>query len=191
MTRPFCTRCGESIRPDARFCGYCGIELKDDATSVPPRQSPAVGAAGLPSLDPVDPQRLEAWSPQALSDSAVPDDVTSDPDVLAWWSERHDELIRRTMAEQGWYFILKSDDVAAITPPEVLADWRRRHEAKTHVSWYGYLAWFARGRAAKLGLIPAAPSPDVRERERCGQLNRPGFRGDPGDWVSSSLGGRS
>ncbi|MBA2717695.1 MAG: hypothetical protein H0U52_00440 [Chloroflexi bacterium] len=98
----------------------------------------------------------------------VPLSVARDPDVPLWWSEHHDELIAAAIKRDQWSWILHPGDVAAITPPEVLAAWRRRHEARSHISWYGYLAWFARGRAAELGLTSGVRQPEVRDCERCG-----------------------
>lgn len=77
----------------------------------------------------MDPERLEPWG-SFESGSDVPDAVANDPEVMSWWTEQHDSLIRQAKDRDGWYWILNSDEVAAITPPAVLAHWRTAHERR-------------------------------------------------------------
>jgi hypothetical protein len=106
-------------------------------------------------------QRMTRWA--ADGESEVPPSVARDPDILGWWTAAHDELIAAGIEREQWSWILHPGAVAAITPPEVLKAWRERHEARSHISWYGYLGWFARGRAADLGLLDSVREPEAGE----------------------------
>ena len=109
---------------------------------------------------------MKPWS---AGESETPRSVTRDSDVLSWWTDRHDGLIAAAIERDPWSWILDPNDIVAITSTDVLAAWRQRHEARSPVTWYGYLAWFARGRAKELGLSQNLPPSEVRPCERCGR----------------------
>ena len=62
MSSPQCSECGRQLKPNAKFCSYCGVSLKKRHAPVTPAEVNLPSAAVAPSIEPA--QEVESIPPQ-------------------------------------------------------------------------------------------------------------------------------
>jgi DNA repair exonuclease SbcCD ATPase subunit len=62
MSSPQCSECGQQLKPNAKFCSYCGVSLKKRHAAVTPAEINLPSAAVAPSIEPA--QEVESIPPQ-------------------------------------------------------------------------------------------------------------------------------
>lgn len=62
MSSPQCSECGRQLKPNAKFCSYCGVSLKKRHAAVTPVEVNPPSAAVAPSIEPA--QEVESIPPQ-------------------------------------------------------------------------------------------------------------------------------
>ena len=93
----------------------------------------------------------------SVMDGLAKPSMASNPHILKWWSEAHDELIRKQIAQWQWYwhFYIK-DEILKITNAEVIEAWKRQDPACRRGvgtgAWNNVLEYFAYARAKAIGL---------------------------------------
>ena len=90
------------------------------------------------------------------------------PLMLRWWTPSHDELLRTKIQHDqwGWYWGI-TDEVVAVTPPEVIEAWRASDPLCSKYAWYNVLMYFAASRAQELGFTEAIRIPESRTCPLC------------------------
>lgn len=62
MSSPQCSECGRQLKPNAKFCSYCGVSLKERHAAVTPTEVNRPNVAVAPSAEPA--QEVESIPPQ-------------------------------------------------------------------------------------------------------------------------------
>jgi len=62
MSSPQCSECGRQLKPNAKFCSYCGVSLKERHAAVTPAEVNRPSVAVAPSVKPA--QEVESIPPQ-------------------------------------------------------------------------------------------------------------------------------
>jgi hypothetical protein len=89
--------------------------------------------------------------------------------ILRWWTPAHDAALIELMAEWGWAWPWHAADrIQEITPPDVLAEWRRTDPVCSQFAHYNVLMYFA-GSRAQLKQFPDVRPDTTRQSCRvCG-----------------------
>lgn len=62
MSSPQCSECGRQLKPNAKFCSYCGVSLKEHHAAVTPAEINPPSEAAPPGVEPA--QEVESIPPQ-------------------------------------------------------------------------------------------------------------------------------
>jgi len=92
------------------------------------------------------------------------------PFILSWWSQEHDALLRSLIARHQWvWYWSATDEIVAITPPNILETWRKSDPSCRGRAWYNVLMYFASSRAQELDLTRSIRQPQSRDCLICNQ----------------------
>lgn len=74
------------------------------------------------------------------------------PNILRWWTNQHDQLIRETIEQNQWIWHWAiTDKICEITPKATIENWRTDDPLCQQYAWYNVLMYFAAARAKQLG----------------------------------------
>lgn len=91
--------------------------------------------------------------------------------ILAWWTEEHDQLLRTAINQEQWIWYWSiADKICAITPKDVIDDWRARDPICNKYAWSNVLMYFAAARAKQLGFLKKVRKPRRRKCASCNKL---------------------
>ncbi len=92
------------------------------------------------------------------------------PMILKWWSPAHDNLLAASISQQQWVWDCGIERlIVAITPPEIIHQWRTEDPVCSQRAWLGVLRSFAVSRAHRLGLLKNIRTPEWRVCPLCNQ----------------------
>lgn len=90
--------------------------------------------------------------------------------ILAWWTDDHDDLLRKTIAEDEWIWYWSiTDKICDITPATTIDDWREQDPLCEKYAWYNVIMYFAAARAKQLGLQRKIRKPIKKKCASCGE----------------------
>ena len=95
---------------------------------------------------------------------------SENPTILKWWSPAHDNLLATSISQEQWVWpfgIRKK--IVAITPPEIIEQWKTEDPICSRYAWYNVLMYFAISRADRLALSKDVRKPEWRVCPLCGQ----------------------
>lgn len=98
--------------------------------------------------------------------------MAANPHILKWWTDAHDELIRKQIVQWQWYwhFYIK-DEILRITEAEVIEAWKRQDPACQRGigtgAWNNVLEYFAYARAKEIGLNDLLRKPQWKRCPIC------------------------
>jgi hypothetical protein len=92
------------------------------------------------------------------------------PHILKWWSSTHDQLLPIAIREKQWIWAATiTNKIVAITPNNVIENWKRDDPLCSKYAWYNVLMNFAASRAAKLGFINEIRKPTWKTCPLCNE----------------------
>ena len=90
------------------------------------------------------------------------------PFILSWWTREHDVLLKTLIIRYQWvWYWSATDEIVAITPPNVLEAWRRSDPRCRSYAWYNVLMYFAGSRADEFDLTRLIRQPQARNCLMC------------------------
>lgn len=90
--------------------------------------------------------------------------------ILMWWTPAHDKLLAQQIKSKQWvWYWTISDEIVAITNPNVIENWKRQDPLCSRFAWYNILMRFAEARAAQLGLTRSIRRPEWKNCRLCNQ----------------------
>lgn len=90
------------------------------------------------------------------------------PFILSWWDREHDALLKTLISRHQWvWYWSATDEIVAITPPNVLEAWRRSDPSCRGRAWYNVLMYFAASRADEIDLARSIRQPQTRDCLMC------------------------
>lgn len=80
--------------------------------------------------------------------------------ILKWWSEKHDEIIKKLIQKLRWLWWCEIyDEVVKVTSEDILEKWRSTDPICKEFVWYNVIMYFAKARADKIGLTVNIKTP--------------------------------
>jgi hypothetical protein len=90
--------------------------------------------------------------------------------ILKWWSPAHDNLLATSISQEQWVWPWDIErKLVAITPPEIIEQWRMQDPICSQYAWYNVLMYFAISRADRLGLSKNIRTAEWRVCPLCDQ----------------------
>lgn len=90
--------------------------------------------------------------------------------ILRWWTEKHDQLLAVEINTWQWVWYWKiTDCIIAITPPDVIEQWKLDDPLCSRFAWYNIIMYFAAARAQQLHLTDLIRFPVWKTCPLCGQ----------------------
>jgi hypothetical protein len=90
------------------------------------------------------------------------------PLILKWWSALHDALLSQAIGKEQWAWSRHiTDKIIAVTPSEIIEEWKAKDPLCSTYAWYNILMNFAESRADKLALLTAIRTPVWRTCPLC------------------------
>ena len=112
--------------------------------------------------------------------SRVPAKLADNPHILKWWTAQHDEQINRAIVAWQWAWQIRiSQALVAVTPPDVLEQWKLEDPICQSRVWYNALMNFAAARGSQQGFTTAIRKPRRLDCLCCGKK----FREDALPWA--------
>jgi hypothetical protein len=106
--------------------------------------------------------------PEFTNDGAEPH-YCKNPHILQWWTPAHDEVLAKQIEKEQWFWYWDiSDQIVAVTEPDIIEIWKLIDPLCAKYAWYNVLMYFAIDRADKLGLTKDLPEPRWKFCRLCG-----------------------
>lgn len=106
----------------------------------------------------------------AYSNLSVKRSYSKNPHILKWWTPAHDQLIVEQIEKDQWLWYWGiTNEIVAITPPEVIEAWRQEDPLCSKYAWYNVLMHFAAAHAQSLGFTKRIRKPEWETCPLCNQ----------------------
>lgn len=90
--------------------------------------------------------------------------------ILKWWSEKHNNLLKKEILEKQWMFPWDiSDKIVKLTGEEIINKWREEDPICRQYAWYNIIMYFAISKAEYLNLTKLIRTPQIKECPLCSE----------------------
>lgn len=106
----------------------------------------------------------------AYGNFSVNRNYSRNPHILKWWTPAHDQLLIEQIEKNQWLWYWGiTDEIVAITSPDVMGTWRQEDSLCSKYVWYNVLMYFAAARAQSLGFTKKIRKPEWKTCPLCKQ----------------------